>query len=476
MSFNQGIPGPATLINSSSTLLYGNSASANALSVQQLGAGNVATFRTTTGATALFVGANGNVGVGTTVTGSVLDVYTADTTYGIRHTTGTIAIASYIASGSTTAPAQIGTTTNHKLGFYTNNGGPSVILDTNGRLGIGTASPGYTLQVDTPGTTTAGNAAFFQPGLATGGNFTNLFVGQSSGASRCGVISFGNYGTNTTNVFQLSLNSAGGSTVNITTTGVGIGQTNPQTPLGVYSGVAYNASSVIGSAVSLGTNLGNSLPRPNLSPASANTSIWGYNFASPAADDGFLRLAAGGGTNNASKTFIDMSGYSTIPDMVNTIVMGTGGTERMRITNPGYVGIGTASPGLSLSVNGSVNLGAAYYTGNFNTKTGPFILQASGFDAVGTSHTIAYSSWQGSVNGDNIGGIMIIIGKNLSASGKVGCMTLSVSKRTGAYTYVQTINNNTVGLSTFSVSISSNDIIITSDSDMAITWTFIAGV
>ena len=262
MSFNQGIPGPATLINSSSTLLYGNSASANALSVQQLGAGNVATFRTTTGATALFVSSAGNVGVGTTVTGSVLDVYTADTTYGIRHTTGTIAIASYIASGSTTAPAQIGTTTNHKLGFYTNNGGPSVILDTNGRLGIGTASP--------------------------------------------------------------------------------------QTPLDVYSGVAYNASGVIGSAVSLGTNLGNSLPRPNLSPASANTSIWGYNFAGPAADDGFLRLAAGGGTNNASKTYIDMSGYSTIPDMVNTIVMGTGGTERMRITNPGYVGIGTTNPGAPL--------------------------------------------------------------------------------------------------------------------------------
>jgi len=103
-------------------------------------------------------------------------------------------------------------------------------------------------------------------------------------------------------------------------------------------------------------------------------------------------------------------------------------------------------------------------------------LQASGFDAVGTTHTIAFSSWQGNVNGDNLGGIMIIIGKNLSGSGKVGCMTLSVSKRAGAYTFTQTINNNTVGLITFSVSISGNDIIITSDSDMAVTWTFIAGV
>jgi hypothetical protein len=130
----------------------------------------------------------------------------------------------------------------------------------------------------------------------------------------------------------------------------------------------------------------------------------------------------------------------------------------------------------ALSVNGSVVLGAAYYSGNFNSKTGPYILQASGFDAVGTTHTIAFSSWQGSINGDNLGGIMIIIGKNLSGSGKVGCMTLSVSKRAGAYTFTQTINNNTVGLTTFSVSTSNNDIVITSDSDMAVTWTFIAGV
>ena len=65
-SFNQGVPGPATLINSSSTLLYGNTTSGTALTVQQLGAGAVMNVATSTGSSALFVSSTGQVGVGTT--------------------------------------------------------------------------------------------------------------------------------------------------------------------------------------------------------------------------------------------------------------------------------------------------------------------------------------------------------------------------------------------------------------------------
>ena len=63
--FNQGAPTIPVVLNTSNCFVFGNTASGNALSVQQLGTGNVATFRTTTGATALFVNAAGNVGVGT---------------------------------------------------------------------------------------------------------------------------------------------------------------------------------------------------------------------------------------------------------------------------------------------------------------------------------------------------------------------------------------------------------------------------
>jgi len=60
-TFNQGVPSVPVILSSSNVFVIGNTASGNALSVQQLGTGNVATFRTQTGATALFVNAAGNV-------------------------------------------------------------------------------------------------------------------------------------------------------------------------------------------------------------------------------------------------------------------------------------------------------------------------------------------------------------------------------------------------------------------------------
>ena len=77
--FNQGAPTIPVVLNTSNCFVFGNTASGNALSVQQLGTGNVATFRTTTGATALFVGANGNVGIGTTNPAGALSVSSGGT-------------------------------------------------------------------------------------------------------------------------------------------------------------------------------------------------------------------------------------------------------------------------------------------------------------------------------------------------------------------------------------------------------------
>lgn len=71
-------------------------------------------------------------------------------------------------------------------------------------------------------------------------------------------------------------------------------------------------------------------------------------------DDGFLRLTAGGGTNVSTKSFIEITGYSTVPDMNQNIVLGTNATERIRIGPNGYVGIGTKNPQSLLSVAGSI--------------------------------------------------------------------------------------------------------------------------
>ena len=73
------------------------------------------------------------------------------------------------------------------------------------------------------------------------------------------------------------------------------------------------------------------------------------------ADDGFLRLSAGGGTNASSQSSIDISGFSTVADMSNNIVMRTNGTERLRIDNSGNV-----------NVTGKLNVTDP--TGNVSTK------------------------------------------------------------------------------------------------------------
>ena len=56
-------------------------------------------------------------------------------------------------------------------------------------------------------------------------------------------------------------------------------------------------------------------------------------------DDGFLRLRSGGGTVPSEQSFIDISGYSTVPDMTNNIVFGVNGIEQMRLKENGDLSV-----------------------------------------------------------------------------------------------------------------------------------------
>ena len=152
-TFNQGVPGVATLINSSATILSGNAASANALTVRQFGGGNVFSAQTTTGSTALFVGANGNVGIGTTDPKGTFNVLSGNA--GLPDTTGSGSsnVAARIQSGSICLDfGSIGGTNpfwiqNH-LNTAWNTTYPILLNPNGGNVGIGTTNPGYTLQVN----------------------------------------------------------------------------------------------------------------------------------------------------------------------------------------------------------------------------------------------------------------------------------------------------------------------------------------
>lgn len=117
--------------------------------------------------------------------------------------------------------------------------------------------------------------------------------------------------------------------------------------------------------VVLSGGLGTASARPSLASAMSNGEIRSIGSATlggtpnMAANDGFLRISAGGGLNTALRSYMDLSGYSLCNDMNNTVVLGTLGVERMRITSTGSVGINTSSPAQTLDVNGAMRLGTA---------------------------------------------------------------------------------------------------------------------
>lgn len=217
------------------------------------------------------------------------------------------------------------------------------------QTGIGTTAPVNKFQVEA---TTADPA---NSGTAANGNL------RLSGLSAVHVLDFGlsnsstfswlqarnkTYGTN----YNLALNPLGGN--------VGIGTSSPTAKL-----------NLVGGGIRIHDGFSNSTTRPALSTSAIGAyeirgvGSGGGTTQGDGADDGFLRLSAGGGTNANTQASIDLSGYSSVADMSNNIVFRTAGTERMRLDVSGNLSGSTTNTlsgfGAQINtVNTSISLAA----------------------------------------------------------------------------------------------------------------------
>ncbi len=128
-------------------------------------------------------------------------------------TDGTAIFGFDVNNTNTNAGASLGTVSNHKLGFFTNNSGLEMVLDTSGHLGIGTVNPMSMLQVNggevqigsSGASCTANNAGAIR---YSGGTlyYCNASAWTASGAGGGGTVNIGSQ-------YQMAYYSATGTAV-----------------------------------------------------------------------------------------------------------------------------------------------------------------------------------------------------------------------------------------------------------------------
>jgi hypothetical protein len=399
--FNQGVPSVPVVLNTSNVFVFGNTASGNALSVQQLGTGNVATFRTTTGATALFVNAAGNVGVGTANPSYQLSVATglgatATPTVQIADTVGPKSLSvipnassgvynAMVATGDTLVVAGAGTTVNTgvltlapwsgssvgaRIGgssnifgiysnattFYSNAVSPATVMTvTNGRVGIGTNNPSANFHYFGGASSTTTNGAPGSGGVIIGSDATNGNVGDYSpvlhfrqswytqgqgSVSTGGIAGYKTVGSGSFGgglAFLYCANGAASLTQGMTLTDLG--------RVGIGTSSPGNLLSV-----NNGTTDGTVCRLVGGNGATAS--------AGPSIDFSISNLPTYSGASIKSlNSYTDGSGQSAHLAFYTANWNGSSGSlqERMRITSGGNVGIGTTTPSTRLSVEGATS-------------------------------------------------------------------------------------------------------------------------
>jgi hypothetical protein len=222
-----------------------------------------------------------------------------------------------------------------------------------GKVGIGTSAPSATLTVGNEGGTIGGEILLNPTSTQYEGGQI-IFKRSLQGSTVDWTLD--QYGTTSANArFRIFNGASETNGISILENGnVGLGTAIPTARLNLDGG-----------GMRIFAGFGNNTSRPSLNTSSiGNYEIRGVGAGGGStqgdgADDGFLRLSAGGGTNSNTQASIDLSGYSNVADMGSNILFRTAGSERLRINADGKMGIGTSSPSATFHIQNANTTGAA---------------------------------------------------------------------------------------------------------------------
>ncbi len=229
---------------------------------------------------------------------------------------------------------------------------PFAINPIGGAVGIGTSSPTSTLTVGNSAGTVGGEILLNPTSTQYEGG--QIILKRSLEGSTVDW-TIDQYGTTSSNARFRIFNGAS------ETNGIAILENGN---IGFGTAIPTARLNLVGGGLRIHSGFSNSTSRPSLSTSTiGNYEIRGVGSSSgttqvDGADDGFLRLSAGGGNNSSNQSSIDLSGYSNVADMGNNIVMRTYGTERFRIASDGKMGVGTSSPSTMFHIQNGNTTGA----------------------------------------------------------------------------------------------------------------------